>query len=347
MLKSINTLGLNKCRMVKWTRELRTWTNINLSTTFYLSNKSKFHCRCLSDIGARKKVSDDGISNSNSNNEVKVTKKKKQRIIIRASDVAAIIGKNTYKPPYEVFDDMWKKYSPDTFQGKTELDLAQESLSKASEEEISLITKAFQYKSKDSLDANSQIKIVEEKIIQSKTLSTEDKERVMSLVRGTISTNFGIKTESITVAKVEIEEKIEIKKDESYYTYPICSIGNMRFDIVGKIDGIEEENGQNVLIEIKNRINRLRKRVPEYEFVQVQTYLAMIGLDKAKLIEQYQQETHTEVILADNDYWNYTILPELKRFCIEFQRKTTLTPFLSLDVQAPSPRSDSDNEIEK
>ena len=147
----------------------------------------------------------------------------------------------------------------------------------------------------------------------------------------------------MTVTKVSIEEKIEIKKDESFYTYPICSIGNMRFEIVGKIDGIEEENGENVLIEIKNRINRLRKRVPEYEYVQVQTYLAMIGLEKAKLIEQYNAETHTEVIRADNDYWNNTILTELKRFCIEFQRKTTLTPF-PRDIQPPSPISDSENE---
>ena len=243
---------------------------------------------------------------------------------------------------------MWKRYCPDTFQGKTELDLAQESLTKASEEEISLITKAFQYKPKDSLDANSQIKIVEEKIIQSKTLSIEDKERVMSLVRGTISTSYGIKAESLTVTKVEIEEQIEIKKDESFYTYPICSIGNMKFEIIGKIDGIEVENGQNILIEIKNRINRLRKSVPVYEYIQVQTYLAMIGLEKAKLIEQYNAETHTEVIVANNEYWNNTILPELKRFCIEFQRKTTLTPYLNItpDIQPPS-SSDSDVESEK
>ena len=188
LLKSISILGLNKNRMVKWTRELRHWTRINLSTMIHISNNSKFICRTLC-IQAKKKVSDDSL---NYNNEVKITRKNKQRIVIRASDVAAIIGKNSYKPPYEVFDDMWKKYCPDTFEGRTELDLAQESLTKASVEEISLITKAFEYKPTDSLDANNQIKIVEEKIIQSKTLSAEDKERVMSLVRGTISTSYGI-----------------------------------------------------------------------------------------------------------------------------------------------------------
>ena len=111
----------------------------------------------------------------------------------------------------------------------------------------------------------------------------------------------------------------------------------MKFDIVGKIDGIEEEDGANILIEIKNRIKRLRKTVPEYEFVQVQVYLKMLGLNKAKLIEQYNAETHTEIVISDDKYWNDIILPELKRFCIEFQRKTTGMLTLENEVLPPTP----------
>ena len=112
----------------------------------------------------------------------------------------------------------------------------------------------------------------------------------------------------------------------------------MKFDIVGKIDGIEEEDGTNILIEIKNRIKRLRKHVPEYEYVQVQTYLHMLGLNKAKLIEQYNTETHTEIVISDDKYWNEIILPELKRFCIEFQKKTTgMLLTVESEVMPPTP----------
>jgi hypothetical protein len=45
--------------------------------------------------------------------------KKKSIITIRASDVAAIIGQNQYKTSKEVFDEMWKRHSPETFLGQT------------------------------------------------------------------------------------------------------------------------------------------------------------------------------------------------------------------------------------
>lgn len=249
-----------------------------------------------------------------------------KRIVIKASEVAAIIGKNKYKSPDEVLDDMWKKYVPETFEGLTSLELALESLDRASINEISLLNEAFQYNAKNSTDVELKIKTIEKQISESKTLSSNDKENLNSLVRGTVSVSFGIKAEDRTSEKLEIENQMKIKKDNNFYNYPICNIENMNFVIVGKIDGIEkdEKDGSNVLIEIKNRIRKLRKSVPIYEFIQIQTYLNIIpGLKKAKLIEQYNNEIHTEVIIKDVIYWEEEILPKIVNFCIEFHHKTT------------------------
>ena len=112
------------------------------------------------------------------------------------------------------------------FEGKTEIEKAQESLNRASKEEIATITEAFKHIPKDSLDAELQIRKISSQIITSTTLSNDDKERVISLVRGTISTQYGIIAESGTATKIEIAESIEIKKDDSFYSYPLCSIGN-------------------------------------------------------------------------------------------------------------------------
>ena len=67
-------------------------------------------------------------------------------------------------------------------------------------------------------------------------------------------------------------------------------------------------------MEIKNRMNGLFKRIRDYENVQVQTYLAMTGMAKAKLIEQYNDARMSHDIAMDNELWSDT-LGTLKEFC--------------------------------
>ena len=47
-----------------------------------------------------------------------------RRVIIRASDVAACVGRNQYKPRSEILDEIWKKNWPETFTGKTKRERA-------------------------------------------------------------------------------------------------------------------------------------------------------------------------------------------------------------------------------
>jgi hypothetical protein len=124
MLRLINTLRYTTItttttttsinNMVKWTPTLKDWYQHHFKSIIIRSNQCKSHCRLLS-------TTTTSLHAKKSNNDNDITTKrrqKKQRIVIRASDVAAIIGKNQYKPPYEVFDDMWKRFMPATFEGK-------------------------------------------------------------------------------------------------------------------------------------------------------------------------------------------------------------------------------------
>ena len=43
-------------------------------------------------------------------------------------------------------------------------------------------------------------------------------------------------------------------------------------------------------MEIKNRVNRLFYRVPPYEHVQLQTYLALVDADEGLLVEAYRTD---------------------------------------------------------
>ena len=75
-----------------------------------------------------------------------------KRVVLKASDVAAIIGRHQYKPRDEVFNDYWKKYSPDTFTGQTKKEKALEALG-ASESAQKILESALAFEAKDSKEA--------------------------------------------------------------------------------------------------------------------------------------------------------------------------------------------------
>jgi hypothetical protein len=54
--------------------------------------------------------------------------------------------------------------------------------------------------------------------------------------------------------------------------------------------------------------------VKEYEYIQIQTYLYLTGLNEAKLVEQYNTDTYTLPITKDSKYYENIILPELNSF---------------------------------
>ena len=111
--------------------------------------------------------------------------------------------------------------------------------------------------------------------------------------------------------------------DSKFYNFPLCVIDGKRFQVSGTVDRIERIGDEIILIEIKNRMRKLFTSVPEYEYIQVQTYLQIIPMDiqRAKLIQQYQDETSTTIIERDDLVWRQEILPGLLDFCTKFHSK--------------------------
>jgi hypothetical protein len=61
--------------------------------------------------------------------------------------------------------------------------------------------------------------------------------------------------------------------------------------------------GPGSLWRVKNRTNRLFGRVVEYEMIQVQVYLQMLGLVHARLVEQYNTQVVSHDITRDEEMW--------------------------------------------
>jgi len=239
------------------------------------------------------------------------------RVTIKASDVAAVIGRHIYKPRSEVFAETWKKYKPETFTGKTRKDLANDILreSPLARDVLSIVSGLKPKNSSEVQEITSNVRI---EINKDPVLSQAKKDEIISHITSRVYTSHGTRSEDKTSDKVVAETGATLVKDNAFYNHEICMLGDIRFVLTGKIDRIEEcPDGSKILVEIKNRTNRLFGRVVEYENIQVQVYLQMLGLVRGRLVEQYNNQVLSHEIIRDEELWSNVIQPGLRSFCEE------------------------------
>ena len=232
------------------------------------------------------------------------------KVVLKASEVASMIDKNRFKKPDEVMMNLWCKYSPQTFKGKTKEQLALEAIAD-SPVASSLLDDAQRFRSVDSSSVEQKTRAVTNQLISRSGLEGDKLDAAKEYIRKTLYTNHGIRHEDKTA-----EADPSFKVDETFYRYEVCTIEGTRYEIVGRIDRlVSNEDGSLTIVEIKNRANYLFKTVREYEEVQCQTYMEMLNIDSCKLIEQYNDQMCTHIIQRKKDEWDTQVLPKLKNFC--------------------------------
>ena len=245
------------------------------------------------------------------------------RVVLKASNVAAMVGRHRYKPRIEVLDELVKKYAPEKFTGKTKEDKATEALAVSSTAQ-EVLESALNIKAENSTQVQRVFKEARERINFDPKLNDEQKAEVIEHLRSKVYTTHGTRSEDKTSDKVETEEGARLVRDDSFYRLEVCKLGETQYVIMGRIDRIEERpDGSKVLVEIKNRTNRLFNSVPEYEFIQIQVYLQMLGLVHARLVEQYNNQVKSHDVDRDEETWKNELLPELVKFCEELHSKIT------------------------
>ena len=244
-------------------------------------------------------------------------------VVLKASNVAAMVGRHRYKPRGEVLDELVKKYAPEKFTGKTKEDKATEALAVSSAAQ-EVLESAVKVKAENSTQVQRVFKEARERINFDPKLNDEQKAEVIEHIRSKVYTTHGTRSEDKTSDKVETEEGARFVRDDSFYRLDVCKLGETQYVIMGRVDRIEERpDGSKVLVEIKNRANRLFKSVPEYEFIQIQVYLQILGLVHARLVEQYNNQVKSHDVDRDEETWTNELLPELVKFCEELHSKIT------------------------
>ena len=232
------------------------------------------------------------------------------KVIIGASSVASAIGIGFKKQP-ELIEELWKKYSPSTFEGKTKEDKALEILMwNTSTKKI--LEDAKNFKSENSAEVAQKTRAVYHQIEHS-GLSAEDMVVAKDHLRKTLYTNHGTRNEY----KTADADKANLLEDDTFYRYDICTIEGTLYQIVGRIDRLQmNEDGSRTLVEIKNRAKGLFNRVRDYEEVQCQTYLQMLGdIKYCRLVEQFNDERKGYLIEKNDEKWKDDIVPKLQNFC--------------------------------
>jgi hypothetical protein len=151
-----------------------------------------------------------------------------------------------------------------------------------------------------------------EAVEKDESLTNDQKKMVNEHMKKMIYTNHGTRSEDTTA---DLDES-KLYTDDTFYSFKVTSIEGTTYEIVGRIDRYQlEEDGSKTLVEIKNRTRGLFKKVRDYEMIQVQTYLQMLDLSKARLVEQYNNERLSYNIQRNQEQWDKQIIPRLTEFC--------------------------------
>ena len=177
----------------------------------------------------------------------------------------------------------------------------------------------------DSDEISEMVESTKEKILVNEDLTEIQKEDIFKELKSKIYRSYGTVSEEKTSKQIIKETSKKIVKDNKFYKLEIYKTDNIKFIICGQTDRIEyNEDGSKVLIEIKNRMNRLFKYVPKYELVQIQIYLRLIGLENAKLVEQYKDTIYTHMIKIDNTMID-NVISKLVIFCEKIYEICTMS----------------------
>ena len=257
-------------------------------------------------------------------------------ISLPASKVAAMVGKNPYCKVSEIYDEMKCRITGEKV--KTLND--SETLNK--KELIKLFKNLNPNKIMKPEDLNLEriLKLSCKSAIKCKTtteclvIEKDIKEKIANIfpeknlklvgefITKDINTNRGTINENKIIQNYNKRHFTTITDNNSQlYKYPLVDIKDSdgvlyKFHISAKIDGLQD----NILIEVKNRRNRLFTKIPTYEKIQMEIYLRILNLDTAKLVQNFNDTSSELLYNTDDVLWNY-ILDNLYKFTYDLIEK--------------------------
>ena len=261
-------------------------------------------------------------------------------LVVRTSDVAACIGKNQWKPQTEVLDYYIARYQGTEKDYKVknyasnihEAEKLKNEFNNVNyqkdENTVKYINDRFENISKieDNNEQNREIKkynkfildnasksainsenpeecqVKKRKIVEKVSNIIDNSNDISNEICSNINKQVGCKkeTENINTYEQKVNKKVESRNSKLHYL-TVDELGPCKVTLVGKIDG---KTSDNILIESKNRQNRLFNHIPVYEKIQMEIYMRMIDVTKGQLVENYKNQQLIHDYERDDELWN-------------------------------------------
>ena len=237
-------------------------------------------------------------------------------ICIYASELAVITGHNTYKDVSEIIIKLWQKNFPEDYESiikeaKVNVESPDEYIQRISKEN-NINIKEKMKECLSSSDIVSMNKSKKEIMKQFDSIPEKDRKLVQDCIKEKTNTNFGTRHENTGIQKYMNDYNDKVKKVDTFFKRHIIKTDNNWF-IGGKIDGINEDS---ILIEVKNRMNRLFYKLRDYEKVQIYAYMYILELEKARLVECYKKKGSCDINVIDinyeQEYWDIEIYSKIE-----------------------------------
>jgi hypothetical protein len=242
-------------------------------------------------------------------------------ICIYASQLASCINHNRFKKPSDALETVWQRVAPASFREA----LTRNGIKTQEEAVRDIMTsnqtvKSLLVHAEDALTTTSgEVARGYEEItkkLEEAELKWEERKLVDDAMKKTLYTSFGTRQESVAFQK--IHARIPCRLDDTFYRSPIGEVNGVTIFVGGKVDAISQDGS--MVVEIKNRINRLFFKIPVYEIIQVQTYLQLLPeVENARLVECLTKDNGDVVmnmipIERDQEMWDTYIVPKVKGF---------------------------------
>jgi len=199
--------------------------------------------------------------------------------LFKASLISGLIGRNKYINVEKEINKLRYKYllkfgiikeDPDPIYDKI-YNLYKKQINIKNLEDINICIKNH-YENIDNMKIEDNIKNIHKDV-----------------VRNLANMTYGINNEKEKLLMINKKLNINIIENNiKTYTY-----NGDNFIIIGKCDGfIVNDDNNRILIEIKNRVNKLYNYILPYEFIQVQILMYISNVKKCILIEVYNNDIH-------------------------------------------------------
>lgn len=243
-------------------------------------------------------------------------------ILIFASEVPVITGKNPFRTIEDTFFHVWKRTNP------SQIEQLQQShqLEKWQTKEQKVFTKIDQLGMTSSVTAliseASKAATVPEVAKVSAKIPAVIPKHVPSIARQEIERTivsemhkeFGTRQESIAIEHFEQDRGVQVKdRNLAFHRKQLSTIERYKIYLGGRIDG--RNDGK--VVEVKNRLRKFVSPIPIYDIIQLQTYLYILSSKEGELVEYMKQDrakSRQTQIDWDPAMWSNDIEPYLLRF---------------------------------